>query len=360
MSANARLFTRIAARRNFAGFPFWVSATPATCATLAERARACAASRGFDAGTLLASLSPEEIGVLRERMKLPERPSSFPGKRDFKMLFRARGEKSDENSPHALFGEAEHWIEIRTVPMGEPAEETARILELELNRDRNDTSDGRDGSLLFSQSPEWGFLTSDPAFAGTGLQWEAGLHLPALAASRGNSQIAQMQRAMAATGFELQPLSLRAPGAAEAGFFRLLSRGGLGLSGPELLASFEHKVDRLIAAETKAWEMWSARDAVGLEDRMHRAMKVLQEARLLEYAEMLTLVSYARAGVRAGIFPASRLPLLEELRVRAQPFHLRVRPSAPARTNAGAHSGRNGTGEAESRAALARRLLNTP
>jgi hypothetical protein len=334
------LFTRIVTRRNFAGFPFWVSSAPVTCTALAEHARAHAVARGYGTGEILASLSQEARGVLRERMMLPERPALFPGKRDFKMLFRAGTAGMEEGSPHALFGEAEHWIEIRTVQPGMPAEETARMLELELARDKNEA---RDGSPLFCQSPEWGFLTSDPAFAGTGLQWEAGLHLPALTAAR---HITQVQRAMAATGFELQPLSLRAPGTADAGFFRLLSRGGLGLTVAELLADFARKVECLIAAEAEAWERWNARERSRLEDRMHRAMRLLQEARLMEYAELLSLVSFARAGVRAGIFPVSRLPLLEELRVCAQPFHLRA-----------ANPGGAPDDEAALRASLARELL---
>ena len=64
-SAQGALFTRFIRRRNFAGFPFWVSASPETCAALADRAADYAASRGFDAGLRLADASPAKIGILR-------------------------------------------------------------------------------------------------------------------------------------------------------------------------------------------------------------------------------------------------------------------------------------------------------
>jgi protein-arginine kinase len=61
---------------------------------------------------------------------------------------------------------------------------------------------------------------------------------------------------------------------------------------------------------------------------MHRALRLLQEARRMDYAELLFLSSFARAGAYAGIFPAALLPRLEELRVKAQPHHLGIQGGA--------------------------------
>jgi hypothetical protein len=316
--AGARvLFTRVIARRNFSGFPFWVSCTPETCTLLAARAREYAAAAGFGAGVRLADLAPETIGLLRERMRLPERPATFPGKRDFKMIFAGR-----DGAEHALFGETEHWTQIRTLTGLPTAQETTFLLESQLAQEDERE---RTGGPEFSRSPGWGLLTSDPSFAGSGLQFEAGLHLPALTAAR---KMPQVQQAMAAMGFELQPLSLRDPGAAEAGYFRLLSRGGMDLTAEGLFGRFEGKTIRLLAAETSAWERWRTREPNLLEDRMHRALRLLQEARRMDLAELLFLTSFARAGAYAGIFPASLLPRLEELRIKARPFHVAALSSA--------------------------------
>ncbi|HEX2613167.1 MAG TPA: hypothetical protein VHO02_06220, partial [Fibrobacteria bacterium] len=171
------LFARRITRRNFAGFPFWVSCAPEACARLAEKARAHAATQGLGGGISLAALAAGDlgaIGALRERMRLPERPAAFPGKRDFKMLF-----AGSDPAEHVLFGEAEHWIRVRVLKTL-PTTEEALAEE--------------DEGTEFARSEEWGWLASDPVFAGPGPQFEAGLHLPALAAAGG--RIAQAQRAM--------------------------------------------------------------------------------------------------------------------------------------------------------------------
>jgi hypothetical protein len=323
------LFARRIARRNFAGFPFWVSCTPETCARLAEKVRAHATARGLGEGVSLATLAaidPGALGALRERMRLPERPGAFAGKRDFKLLF-----MGDDPAEHALFGEAEHWIRVRVLPALPTVEETRGA---------------DDDATLFARSEAWGWLTSDPVCAGPGEQFEAGLHLPALAAG---GKTGQMQRAMDAMGFALYPLSLRNPGTAEAGFFRLLSGGALGATRAEATERFNTAARALLKAEGEAWDRWIAREPNLLDDRMHRALNLLQEARRMDYAELLFLSSFARAGAYAGIFPAALLPRLEELRVRAQPHHL------------GISAGISTPGDAEEenlrRAAAARALL---
>jgi hypothetical protein len=303
-------------RRNFAGFPFWVSCAPEACARIAERARTHASWRGFDTAATLAELPPETIGVLRERMHLPEQPATFPGKRGFKMLFtRTSTEAPAGTSEHALLGETEHWTRIRTV-VGAPSAENPPDF---LNAEMNETDERFKVGHAFSRSPVWGLLMSNPAHAGIGLQCEAGVHLPALTAAR---KIPQVRQAMAAMGLEMQPLSLREPGAAEAGYFRLQTRGGMDLSSEELHHRFAGKLKSLLEVETKVSLRWNARDPNLLEDRMHRALRLLQEARRMEYAELLFLTSFARAGVYQGIFPETLLSRLETLRIQAQPAHL--------------------------------------
>jgi hypothetical protein len=311
--ASRVLFHSHILRRNFSGFPFWVACAPEACARLAARAQAHAAWRGFDTASTLASLSPKSIGVLRERMRLPEQPASFPGKRGFKMLFtHSQQDRLTGPAEHALLGETEHWTRIRTEAGAPSAEISIDVLNAEKDEEFQ-------GGLAFSRSSVWGLLMSNPAYAGIGLQCEAGVHLPALTAAR---KIPQIRQAMAAMGLELQPLSLREPGAAEAGYFRLQTRGGMDLSSEELHSRFVGKLNTLLEVETKASARWNARDPNMLEDRMHRALRLLQEARRMEYGELLLLTSFARAGVYQGIFADSLLSKLETLRIQAQPAHL--------------------------------------
>ncbi len=357
------LFVRVIVRRNFADAPFWVSCPPGECEALVRKAQAQARSEHLTEAYRLAALSPEDIGILRERMLLPEHPVSFPGTRDFKHVFLA-GDRHATLRTHALLGEVEHWTRIHTLgPHYRPA--TLRSpsppefpLEALCGIARRAAGDTHARPKTFAYADPWGFLTSNPAHAGTGLQFEAGLHLPALSALGARTALMQTARALAATGYELQALSLREPGVAAAGFFRLVSRGGAWIAEEEQAVDFMRYVGTVLRAERDAWTDWNAREAAVVEDRMHRALRILQEARRLEQAEAQSLISFARAGVYAGAFPVSLLPKLETLRVQAQPFHIRA-----LMVREGVREGEDGAaspdGAAAIRAGLARRLLSS-
>lgn len=359
------LFVRAIARRNFAEAPFWVACSAEDGEALAHTAIAQARAEGLTSGYRLAALSPGDIGLLRERMLLPGQPVSFPATRHAKRIFLAR-EGSADSGTHALFGEVEHWTRIHTRgPAHAPATPSSpsppASLSPEILRDiaqrtgrAADASSASPSSAFatgsacsFAYAEPWGFLASNPAHAGTGLQFEAGVHVPALSDPTSRALMMQAVRALAATGHELQPLSLRAPGAASSGFFRLVSRGSAGLTEEEHAIRFAHHLDLVLRIEEEAWAALQSRDPFAMEDRMHRALRILQEARRLEEAEAQSLISFARAGVYAGAFPACLLPSLETLRVQAQPFHVRAGMGADEAAS-----------EPVARANLARRLLS--
>jgi protein arginine kinase len=206
-----------------------------------------------------------------------------------------------------LVGEVEHWTQIRVQPglpktLDTPV--TAELLQAE-------------GS--FCHSKAYGFLTSHPGYAGSGLQIECGLHLPALTALL---RMPQIQQALNAMGFELHPLSVHIPGTAESGFFRIASRGGMEFPKENLYHRFVEKVKSVLAVEKEALEQWQEREKKRLEERIYRSLRSLQDARTLDYSEFQTFLSFARVGVYLRYFPGKLLSCLEELRVRLQPFHM--------------------------------------
>ncbi len=308
------LFTRSVRRRNFTGFPFWISCPPETCARVAARARDFAGTASFSKTIALVDCPPEAIGFFRERQWLPERPVTFPGKREFKALF-----LGSDPAEHSLVGEVEHWTQVKVragLPQALDSVTTPELMET---------------GGPFSHSSGHGFLTSNPAFAGAGLQLECGVHLPALTEFR---RLQPVQQALNALGLELQPLMPRIPGGAEAGFFRLLSRGGMKFPEDILYQGFVKRVTSLLTTEIEAQETWLNQEKNRLEDRVYRAFRLLQEARTLDSSEALRFLSFARLGVYLGFFPASLLSILEELRVRTQPFHLILSQSGPQKPEA--------------------------
>ncbi len=305
------LFTRALRRRNFAGFSFWVACTPEACEAVVARAREVARGLGLDRALVLAGCSAADLGFFRERQWLPERPVSFPGKRAQKTLFLGA-----DAAEHAWAGEVEHWTQVR-VEAGLPP----------VLREDPDADPGP-----FCRSEPFGFLTSNPAFAGPGLQVECAVHLPALTAAR---RIPQVGQALQALGLELQALTLRHPGSAEAGFFRVASKGGMGFSSQDLYRYFKDQTTKLLEWEGQALEQWKSKEQKGLEDRVYRSLSMLQEARVLAYAEFLLFASFARMGTYLGLFAPALRNRLEELRIRVQPFHLEaLLPAGAAPTEA--------------------------
>lgn len=362
------LFVRVLARRNFAGFPFWVSCSPETCDALLPQAHVPARAQGLRDSVRLAALDAAQRGLLRERMLLPERPVSFAANRDRKRLWTPRTEE-DGLRTHALLGEVEHWTLVRTMgpraashaghPPRTPPASAHNALDALADIVRRDAEDSR--SHAFARSETWNFLTSHPAHAGHGLQFEAGLHLPALAEPGARDTLLRIRRALGATGYDLQALSLREPGATEAGFFRLASRGGAGATAEDDAVAFAAKARTLLRVDAELWERRAAREPGVVEDRMHRALRVLQEARRMDHAEAQRLVSAARTGVYAGAFPGSLREALETFRVRAQPFHVRALALSEMQ---GAPDPAEAAGidpdDLAVRARLARRLLSHP
>jgi protein arginine kinase len=239
------------------------------------------------------------VDFFRERQWLPERPVAFPGTRDYKLLF-----LGNDPADHALVGEVEHWTQIRTRHGLDPLPDSP--------------PPGLAAAGLFAHSPTYGFLTSHPSHCGAGLQIECGVHLPALTALR---SVSQVQKALNATGFDFQALMLRVPGSAEAGFYRIATRGGMEFSEEKFHLAFLAAMRRVLDEELKAAEIWMEREKQRLEDRLFRSLRLLQEARTLAHWEFLVFSSFARVGAYLGLFPGDLPRRLEDLRIRTQPGH---------------------------------------
>ena len=205
---------------------------------------------GLTRHAALADFGATRIGMLRERMVLPGLPGTFPGRQGFKQLhWRDWKEAGGAFADHALSGEAEHWIRVRVVSGLDALDAGTEALLRE---------DALAGADACSRSARHGLLTSDPAFVGNGLQYEAGLHLPALAAAGATHPVRQ---ALVALGVVLTPLSLRDPDTAEAGFFRAATRGDTHRPWREQLARFRELVAAVLEAESAADARRNARDS---------------------------------------------------------------------------------------------------
>ena len=169
--------------------------------------------------------------------------------------------------------------------------------------------------LDYAFSDELGYLTACPTNVGTGLRASIFIHLPALKDSEKINAVLQ----------ELGPneITIR-------GFYGEGSRM-LGdiyqISNQLTLGRVEGRIiDRMVLVAGRLVELEKAErkrlDLIKVEDRVLRAIAILQAEKLLETNELLRLLSEVRLGSDLGIIEPISCALLNELIVLSQSAHL--------------------------------------
>jgi protein-arginine kinase len=312
--------TRLVSYRNFAGFPFAVSAPPNICAAIADKALNLLskreakhpAKRGGQAIRRLADCPPYAIRMLRERHLLPERSVPFPGKKETKYLI-----IGSDSATWSLVNEVEHLTAGQVFPGRLSQQDFAE--RYEPPDDEGPSPAG--GAAPWAWSRNLGFLTSDPGRIGPGLEAEMIVHLPGLALAR---MLQQARNSMYASGVELAPATSPGVNSVEAGLFLLKSRGGSGKTVEGVYADFLGSVQPLLDWEAELQHRCVEKHHKRLEERVNASLHRLENAAALAYPELLAAGSNVRLGAYLGILHPRFAGILEELRVTAGSGHLGV------------------------------------
>jgi protein arginine kinase len=178
--------------------------------------------------------------------------------------------------------------------------------------------DALDVGLTFDFDREFGYLTACPTNVGTGLRASVLVHLPALVLTREiESYLNRLNKlGFVARGFYGEGTDV------QGNLFQVSNQTTLGQAEEEIVGGLENVVRQLVDQEREA-EKTLARDAeLELADRVWRAYAIITNARMLNSAEMMNLLSAVRLGVGLEILPAVPLPNLNELLILTQPAHL--------------------------------------
>ena len=305
------VMTRLQTYRNFSGFPFLVSAPPNTCAAIADKALHQLTRLGGYTIRRLSDCPNSVIRMLRERHLLPERSTPFPGKKETKYLAVGSGGKN-----WVIVNEVEH-LTFGRVSAG-------RLSEMDfVSVFQSEESSWQTGSGDENQPWAWshrlGYLTSNPARIGPGLEVELLVHLPGLALAR---QLSQARNTMAASGIGFAPVTQI--GASEAGLFILKSRGGAGRSVVEVYSDFLSRAQPLMDWEKGLQVRCLEKHSKRLKDRVQISLQGLANTHVLSYPELLAKGSYLRLGAYQGLVSPQIAGIVEELRVTAGSGHLGV------------------------------------
>lgn len=175
------------------------------------------------------------------------------------------------------------------------------------------------GRLLpFAFHPEFGYLTSCPTNAGTGLRASVLIHLPGLVLTK---EIGKVLQGLAQVGLTFR--GLYGEGSEVVGnFFQLSNQTTLGKSEPELLEHLGKIVSQVIEYEEQARELLLQKAPTEVSDKVWRAYGLLKYARSLTFEETMNLLSGVRLGVGLNLIPDVRVYTLNKLLIYTQPAHL--------------------------------------
>jgi protein arginine kinase len=174
----------------------------------------------------------------------------------------------------------------------------------------------------FAFHDRYGYLTACPTNVGTGLRVSVMLHLPALKIS---NEIEKVLRA--AKDMRLAVRGLYGEGTEALGdFFQVSNQITLGQSEEELLSNFKNNVIPSIVRYEQEMRQVLQRDRLAaLDDKVWRALGLLENARAMSSEEAMFLLSHLRMGIVLERIKHLDLKVVNELFLATQSAHLQKR-----------------------------------
>jgi len=201
----------------------------------------------------------------------------------------------------AMINEEDH-LRIQVLKAGCQLSDCAR----QINR----IDDMIEEKVDFAFSPRYGYLTACPTNVGTGIRVSVMLHLPAL---KMTGQIEKFFNA--ARDMNLAVRGLFGEGTeAASDLYQLSNQATLGVTEAEIVTRFEKTIiPEIIEYENAARSQLLSKQSDVLDDKISRAMALLQNAHLISSQEALFLLSHLRLGINMHEHMGASTPAIEKL-----------------------------------------------
>jgi protein arginine kinase len=162
----------------------------------------------------------------------------------------------------------------------------------------------------FAFNPRYGYLTACPTNIGTGIRVSVMLHLPALKIT---GQIEKFFNAARDMNLAIRGLFGEGTEAAS-DLYQLSNQATLGISESEIVSRFEKTIiPEIIEYENAARSQLLNKQSDVLDDKISRAMALLQNAHLISSQEALFLLSHLRLGINMYQHMGASTPAIEKL-----------------------------------------------
>ncbi len=195
---------------------------------------------------------------------------------------------SNDENISVMINEEDH-LRIQVFCEGldtESAYDTAKKIEMLLSE-----------KLTFDLDSEFGYLTSCPTNAGTGLRASVMLHLPAVSAAQQVNPLLKWAANLGMTVRGLYGEGSKASGA----LYQLSNQITLGTSEEDILSRFNAAACSLISEERRLSAQLVENSRYEITDKCLRSLGILKNAYMISSSEAMNLVSNVCMGANAGI-----------------------------------------------------------
>lgn len=182
----------------------------------------------------------------------------------------------------------------------------------------NRIDDELEQRVSFAFNDDFGYLTSCPTNAGTGMRVSVMLHLPALVMTKEIQKVFQAMHKMS-----LAVRGLYGEGSQAMGdFYQISNQVTLGKSEEMIIQNVKRVIPDVLSYERKARQALIKEDRQRLHDQVSRAMGILSSARQISSEETMELLSSVRMGINLGLVDDLGIATVNELCIQTQPAHL--------------------------------------
>ena len=180
--------------------------------------------------------------------------------------------------------------------------------------------------LTFDYDSEFGFLTSCPTNAGTGLRASVMLHLPAISATHQVNPLLKWAANLGMTVRGLYGEGSRASGA----LYQLSNQITLGVCEEDIIARFSAASCSLISEERRMCAQLFENNPFEMKDKCLRSLGILKNAYMIPSEEAVNLVSNVCLGANAGIIKNIDRSMLREAMFSTMPATLSLETEGAA------------------------------
>lgn len=172
--------------------------------------------------------------------------------------------------------------------------------------------------LDFDYDNDFGYLTTCPTNAGTGMRASVLIHLPGLVLTRDIDKIINRitNSGLVVRGFYGEGTDVLG------NLFQISNQYTLGVSEEEIIRQITQVTEEISEEEATARQRLIDEAADMIEDKIWRAFGILKNARVLTSDEVMNLLSAIRLGRAMKILEGIDIGLINEILLLSQPAHL--------------------------------------